>query len=212
MGRAITERLRADGLQAVTLDVSSPADLIVDVTDSALVTTSVAEIGHVDVLVNCAGVIGPRKPLAEVTDEEWDNLFAVHAFGTFAMCRAVVPGMVERGWGRVVNIASLSGKNGTPWFGAYSAAKGAVIALTKAWGQELGPTGVLMNAIAPGFIRTPMNDGSTPEDLASIVSNIPLGRAGTPHEVANLVSWLVSDEATFSTGAVFDISGGRASY
>lgn len=212
MGRAVAERLRADGLRVVTLDLNPPADLLCDVTDSSRVAAAVASAGQVDVLVNCAGVIGPRKPLLEVTDEEWDLQFRVHAFGTFAMCRAVVPGMVERGWGRVVNIASLAGKQSTPMFGAYAAAKAAVIALTKTWGQELGPTGVLMNAIAPGFIRTPMNDRSSDDEVAAIVRNVPLGRPGTPEEIANLVAWLASDEATFSTGAVFDISGGRATY
>jgi len=212
MGRAVAERLRADGLRVVTLDLNPPADLLCDVTDSSRVAAAVASAGQVDVLVNCAGVIGPRKPLLEVTDEEWDLQFRVHAFGTFAMCRAVIPGMVERGWGRVVNIASLAGKQGTPMFGAYAAAKAAVIALTKTWGQELGPTGVLMNAIAPGFIRTPMNDRSSDDEVAAIVRNVPLGRPGTPEEIANLVAWLASDEATFSTGAVFDISGGRATY
>ena len=212
MGRAVAERLHADGLRVVTLDLNPPADLLCDVTDSSRVAAAVASAGQVDVLVNCAGVIGPRKPLLEVTDEEWDLQFRVHAFGTFAMCRAVVPGMVERGWGRVVNIASLAGKQGTPMFGAYAAAKAAVIALTKTWGQELGPAGVLMNAIAPGFIRTPMNDRSSDDEVAAIVRNVPLGRPGTPEEIANLVAWLASDEATFSTGAVFDISGGRATY
>jgi NAD(P)-dependent dehydrogenase (short-subunit alcohol dehydrogenase family) len=126
--------------------------------------------------------------------------------------RAFVPGMAERGWGRVVNFASMAGKDGNPNLAAYSASKGAVIALTKSAGKELATTGVLVNAIAPAVIATPMNDSTSPDVLAHITSLIPMKRVGRPEEVAELVAWLTSDRVSFSTGAVYDISGGRATY
>ena len=132
--------------------------------------------------------------------------------GTFRVIRAVVPGMVERGWGRIVNIASMAGKDGNPNLSAYSASKAAVIGLTKSLGKELAKTGVLVNAIAPAVIDTPMNAATAPEVLAHITSLIPMGRVGKAAEVAALVAWLTSDECSFSTGAVYDISGGRATY
>jgi 2-dehydro-3-deoxy-L-rhamnonate dehydrogenase (NAD+) len=212
MGAATVERLRRDGLRVVGLDVVEGADLRVDVRDADAIDAAVAEAGPFDVLVTCAGVIGDAAPALETTDAEWRRLFDINAFGTFAVCRAVIPGMVAAGWGRVVTISSGSGKNGTPRFAAYSASKGAVIALTKALGKELAATGVLINTIAPGFIRTPLNDGASPEDIARITAGIPVGRPGRPEEIAALASWLCSDEVTFSTGAVYDISGGRADY
>jgi 3-oxoacyl-[acyl-carrier protein] reductase len=130
----------------------------------------------------------------------------------FNLCRAVIPAMRENGWGRVVNIASIAGKEGNPKLAAYSASKAAVIGLTKALGKELATSGVLINAIAPAVIETPMNDTNTPEVLAYMLSRVPMGRIGQAHEVAALVAWLSSDEVSFSTGAVYDISGGRATY
>ena len=133
-------------------------------------------------------------------------------FGTVAAIRAFAPGMVERGWGRIVTIASMAGKDGNPNLAAYSASKGAVIALTKSLGKELATTGVLVNAIAPAVIATPLNDTTSPEVLAHITSLIPMKRIGRPEEVAELIAWLCSDAVSFSTGAVYDISGGRATY
>jgi 2-dehydro-3-deoxy-L-rhamnonate dehydrogenase (NAD+) len=164
------------------------------------------------VLVNSAGVVGPNKPLWEVSDEEWARTFEVNTTGIFRMCRAVVPGMAERGWGRIVNIASIAGKEGNPNLSAYSASKAAVIGMTKSLGKELATTGVLVNAIAPAVIETPMNAATAPEVLQRLVSLIPMRRLGQAAEVAELVAWLASDRCTFSTGAVYDISGGRATY
>jgi 3-oxoacyl-[acyl-carrier protein] reductase len=147
-----------------------------------------------------------------VDDDEWMRTFAVNVHGTFNLCRAFIPGMVDVGWGRVVNFASMAGKDGNPKMAAYSATKAAVIGLTKSIGKEISTSGVLVNAIAPAVIETPMNANTSPEVLAALIAKIPMQRLGTAGEVAALVSWLSSDECSFSTGAVYDISGGRATY
>jgi 3-oxoacyl-[acyl-carrier protein] reductase len=212
LGAACAERLRSDGVEVVTFDLSPDADYSVDVSDSAAVNAAVEAVGGADILVNSAGIVGPNKPLIEVSDAEWRKTFAVNIDGIFNTCRAVAPGMIGRGWGRIVNIASIAGKEGNPNLGAYSASKAAVIGLTKSLGKELATSGVLVNAIAPAVIATPMNATNTPEMLAYMTGLIPMKRLGEAHEVAALVSWLSSDEVSFSTGAVYDISGGRATY
>jgi NAD(P)-dependent dehydrogenase (short-subunit alcohol dehydrogenase family) len=212
LGAACTDRLRADGLTVVTLDRAEGADHVVDVSDAAAVERAVAAIGRVDVLVNSAGVVGPNRPLWEVSDDEWRETFRVNVDGTFHLCRAVVPGMVDRGWGRIVNLASIAGKDGNPNLSAYSASKAAVIAMTKSLAKELATTGVIVNSVAPAVFETPMNAHTAPEVLDRLVSLIPMRRLGRPQELAALVSWLASDECSFSSGAVYDISGGRATY
>jgi 3-oxoacyl-[acyl-carrier protein] reductase len=212
LGRACAARLRADGHEVVTVDIAEGADLRVDVTDEAAVAAVVAEIGPVAVLLNSAGIVGPNKSLLETTREEWEATFAVNVHGTVAMCRAVIPGMVERGWGRIVNFASMAGKDGNPQLSAYSASKAAVIGLTKSLGKELATTGVLVNAIAPAVIATEMNLATAREVLEHLTSLIPMRRIGRPEEVAELVTWLASERCSFSTGAIYDISGGRATY
>lgn len=213
LGQASADRLRQDGITVVTIDVSAEADIVLDITDSAAVADAAVRLGPVDILVNSAGVAGPAgKPLWEVEDEEWDRTFAVNMGGTFKMCRAFIPGMRERGWGRVINFASMAGKDGNPNLSAYSASKGAVIAMTKSLGKELATSGVLVNAIAPAVIATPMNATTSEDVLTHITSLIPMQRVGRPEEVAELVAWLASDKLSFSTGAVYDISGGRATY
>jgi 3-oxoacyl-[acyl-carrier protein] reductase len=212
IGAACVARFRREGIETVSFDLSSAADFQLDVSDGPAVNAAVAEVGPVDIVINSAGVIGPNRPLWEITDAEWQSTFSVNVNGVFNLCRAVVPAMREKGWGRIVNIASIAGKEGNPNLAAYSASKGAVIALTKALGKELATSGVLVNAIAPAVIETPMNAGNTPEVLAYMLSRIPMGRIGQADEVAALVAWLVSDEVSFSTGAVYDISGGRATY
>jgi len=212
IGAACMERLRREGVETVSFDLAPGADFQVDVSDGPAVNAAVAHVSPVDILVNSAGVVGPNKPLWEISDEEWQKTFSVNVNGVFNMCRAVVPVMRERRWGRIVNIASIAGKEGNPNLAAYSASKGAVIALTKALGKELATAGILVNAIAPAVIETPMNATNTPEVLAYMLSRIPMGRIGQADEVAALVAWLVSDEVSFSTGAVYDISGGRATY
>lgn len=212
LGAATAAKLREDGLRVMTVDVSGDADLHLDVTDEAALTAAAQEIGPVDVLVNSAGIVGPNKPLLATDADEWRRVLDVNVHGTVATMRAFVPGMVERGWGRVVNFASMAGKDGNPNLSIYSASKAAVIALTKSAGKELATSGVLVNAIAPAVFATPMNDDTSPEVLAHITSLIPMKRVGRPREVAELVTWLASDGVSFSTGAVYDISGGRATY
>jgi NAD(P)-dependent dehydrogenase (short-subunit alcohol dehydrogenase family) len=212
LGRAGAIRLRQDGVEVVTLDVADGADLVVDITDAAAVQAAAGQVGPVDILVNSAGVVGPNAPLWEIPLEGWERTFAVNVRGTFNTCQAFVPGMRDRGWGRIVNIASIAGKDGNPNMSPYSASKAAVIALTKSLGKELAKSGVLVNAVAPAVIATPMNAATSPEALAHMTSLIPMGRVGQPEEVAELIAWLTSEKVTFSTGAVYDISGGRATY
>jgi 3-oxoacyl-[acyl-carrier protein] reductase len=212
LGAACAERLRADGIEVITFDVSPEADYLVDVTDVASIAAAVAQVGPVDILINSAGIVGPNKPLIETDPAGWERTFDVNVHGTFRVIQAVAPGMIKRGWGRIVNIASMAAKDGNPNLSAYSASKAAVIGLTKSLGKELAKTGVLVNVIAPAVIATPMNAATAPDVLAHITSLIPMGRVGQASEVAALVAWLTSDECSFSTGAVYDISGGRATY
>jgi NAD(P)-dependent dehydrogenase (short-subunit alcohol dehydrogenase family)/threonine dehydrogenase-like Zn-dependent dehydrogenase len=212
LGASTAERLRRDGVRTVTIDLAGDVDHHLDITDEAAVNEVAARIGAVDILINSAGIVGPGDPLLTTRAEDWRRVFEVNVLGTVAAMRAFVPGMVERGWGRVVNFASMAGKDGNPNLSIYSASKGAVIALTKSVGKELAMTGVLVNAVAPAVIATPMNAETAPDALEHITSLIPMKRVGRPEEVAELVAWLCSDAVSFSTGAVYDISGGRATY
>lgn len=211
LGEAIAARLRTDGVEVVTWDLRG-GDVEVDVSDEASVVRAGEASGPIDILVNSAGVVGPNVPLLQSGLDAWRKTLDVNVLGIVAAIRALVPGMVERGWGRVVNIASMAGKDGNPNLAAYSASKAAVIGLTKSVGKELATTGVLVNAIAPAVIATPMNATTAPDVLAHITSLIPMKRVGQPEEVAELVAWLCSDKVSFSTGAVYYISGGRAVY
>jgi 2-dehydro-3-deoxy-L-rhamnonate dehydrogenase (NAD+) len=211
IGQACAEFLADDGLTVVTADIAPGADLHLDVTDSVQVAEA-AERHSVDVLVNSAGVIGPNKPFTDIQDDEWASTFAVNVTGTFYMCRSFIPGMVARGWGRVVNIASIAGKEGNPNLAAYSASKAAVLGLTKSLGKELATSGVLVNSVAPAVIETPMVAATDPAIRERLVSLIPMRRMGMAREVAELVGWLASERCSFSTGAAYDISGGRAVY
>jgi NAD(P)-dependent dehydrogenase (short-subunit alcohol dehydrogenase family) len=212
LGRACAQRLRSEHHDVITADLADGGDVRLDVTDEETVSRVVAELGPIDILLNSAGIVGPNTPLWETSRREWDATFAVNVHGTVALCRAVIPGMIDRGWGRIVNFASIAGKDGNPNLSAYSASKAAVIGLTKSLGKELATTGVLVNAIAPAVIATEMNQRTAPDVLAHITSLIPMKRVGRPEEVAELVAWLASDHCSFSTGAVYDISGGRATY
>ncbi len=212
LGAAAADRLRRDGIEVITVDRADGADHRVDITDTAAVEALAAEIGPVDILINSAGIVGPNVALIDSRLDDWRRTLEVNVLGTVTMMRAFVPPMIERGWGRVVNFASMAGKDGNPNLAAYSASKAAVIALTKSAGKELATTGVLVNAIAPAVIATPMNDTTAPDVLAHITNLIPMKRIGRADEVAELVAWLASDKVSFSTGAVYDISGGRATY
>jgi NAD(P)-dependent dehydrogenase (short-subunit alcohol dehydrogenase family) len=220
IGRAAAERLRASGALVAVFDrdtagvegLAVEGDIARSVDVNEAVRRVEQELGQIDILVNSAGVPGDSVRTTETTDEEWRRVMGVNADGTFYACRAVVPGMVERGYGRIVLVSSIAGKEGNPMAPAYSASKAAVIAFTKVLGKDLAQTGVLVNCVAPAVIETPILDGLTPEHVDYMVERIPVGRMGTPQEVTALICWLASDECSFSTGATYDISGGRAVY
>ena len=200
----------ADGLggkvQTVAVDVGQHASVVV-----ALQQT-VAQTPAIDVLVNCAGITGPNVKLWDYPPEQWQQVIQVNLTGLFHCCREVVPLMRQRNYGRIVNIASVAGKDGNPNASAYSASKAAVIALTKSLGKELADTGVRVNCVTPAAVKTAIFEQMTPEHIAFMLSKIPMGRFGTPEEVAAMVGWLCTEECSFSTGAVFDLSGGRSTY
>jgi 2-dehydro-3-deoxy-L-rhamnonate dehydrogenase (NAD+) len=221
IGAATARRLLSEGAHVASLDLAGePPDgalgLRGDVSDSARVERAVGQateqLGPIDILVCSAGIPGASLSTVEVTDEEWRRVMAIDADGVFFCNRAVLPGMVERGYGRIVNVASIAGKEGNPMAAAYSAAKAAVIALTKAIGKDVARSGVLVNCIAPAVIETPILEGVSDEHVGYMVERIPMGRMGSADEVAALACWLASDECSFSTGATYDISGGRAVY
>ena len=221
IGAACVDRLLSDGCRVAAVDLhagdmADRADELeaiheVDVTDAAAVR-AIDGIDRMDIVVQSAGVVGPNVPLLETPADEWERTLRVNVTGIFNVMQATVGGMVERGWGRVVNIASIAGKEGNPNLSAYSTSKGAVIAMTKSVAKELATTGVIVNSIAPAVIATPMNLATAPEVLDYMLSKIPMGRLGQPEEVAALVGWLCSEDCSFSTGACYDISGGRATY
>ncbi|MGX1740658.1 SDR family NAD(P)-dependent oxidoreductase [Bosea sp. NPDC055353] len=221
IGAAVADRLEQDGLTAVVWDIAAPVmagrrHLACDVSDEASVAQALAaterEHGPIAVLVNNAGLTGPSTPVAETPLAQWQKVQAINLTGTFLCSQAVANVMVPRAYGRIVNIASLAGKEGTPTLSAYSAAKAGVIAFTKAHGKELAGTGVLVNAVAPAAIETDLLQQMSPETVAAMIGKSPLKRLGTVDELAELVAWLASERCSFSTGAVFDLSGGRATY
>ena len=229
LGLAIAERLAASGArvalwdrdaanldrvaatlgsaaQAVTVDVSSESAIA-----SGLAQT-LAQLGGIDVLVNNAGISGPNMTTWEYPVEDWRRVLDINLTGVFLCCRAVVPHMVASGYGRIVNVASVAGKEGNPNAPAYSASKAGVIALTKSLGKELARNGVVVNCVTPAAVRTSIFDQMSEEHVQFMLSKIPMGRFGQVEEVAALVGWLCTEECSFSTGAVFDLSGGRATY
>ena len=220
IGAAAVERLRAGGARVAVFDLNEAGGDVLslqgDVMRSDDVDAAVArvvdELGGLDVLVNAAGISGRSLRTVDVPDDEWLRVFGINAHGTFYFCRAAVRVMVERGYGRVVNVASIAGKEGNPMAAAYSGSKAAVIGFTKSIGKDLAKTGVLVNSIAPAVIETPMLADMSQEHIDYMVERIPVGRLGKVDEVAALICWLASEEMSFSTGACFDISGGRAVY
>ena len=221
IGAAVAGRLLREGARVATFDLAAGGPdgalpLTGDVRHSGEVEAAVqrteAELGPLDVLVCSAGITGASLRTTDVDDDEWRRVMAINADGVFFCNRAVVPGMTGRGYGRIVNVASIAGKEGNPMAAAYSASKAAVIALTKAIGKDLAGTGVLVNCIAPAVIETPLLAGISEEHIRYMVERIPMGRLGQVEEVASLVCWLASEECSFSTGATYDISGGRAVY
>jgi 2-dehydro-3-deoxy-L-rhamnonate dehydrogenase (NAD+) len=219
IGAATAERLRASGAEVAVFDrepVEGYVSVTGDISSSADVNAAAEQVerdlGRIDVLVNSAGIPGESLRTVDVTDEEWQRVFGINANGAFYMCRAVLPGMIERGYGRIVLVASIAGKEGNPMAGAYSASKAAVIAMTKAIGKDVADSGVLVNCIAPAVIETPILAGLSQDHIDYMVERIPLGRMGRTDEVAALICFLASEELSFSTGATYDVSGGRAVY
>ncbi|HET6945582.1 MAG TPA: SDR family NAD(P)-dependent oxidoreductase [Gaiellaceae bacterium] len=208
IGAAVVERLQEGGADVRVFDLENGED----VRDSAQLDAAVDGLPRLDVLVCCAGVGGDSLHTEDVGNEEWERVHAINLNGVFYANRAAIPKMKANGYGRIVNVASVAGKEGNPMAGAYSSSKGAVIALTKAIGKDVAGSGILVNAIAPAVINTPILHQISQEHIEYMTARIPLGRVGEPEEVAGLVCWLASEEMTFSTGAVFDISGGRATY
>jgi 2-dehydro-3-deoxy-L-rhamnonate dehydrogenase (NAD+) len=221
IGAAVAERLLREGAKVATLDLvdGGPAGafaLTADVRNSkeidAAVERAESELGPISILVCSAGITGDSLRTVEVSDDEWRRVLAINADGTFFANRAVIGEMTKRNYGRIVNVASMAGKEGNPMAAAYSSSKAAVIALTKAIGKDLAGTNVLVNCIAPAVIETPLLGQMSEEHIRYMVEKIPMGRLGQPEEVAALVCWLASEECSFSTGATYDISGGRAVY
>jgi len=208
IGAATVERLRTGGAEVHVFDRANGQD----VRDADAVRAVVDALPRLDVLVCAAGIGGDSLHTEEISDAEWRRVHAINLDGVFYANRAALPRMKQNGYGRIVNIASIAGKEGNPMAGPYSSSKAAVIALTKAIGKDVAGSGVLVNCIAPAVIDTPMLGQMSEEHIAYMTSRIPLGRMGKTEEVAALVCWLASDEMTFSTGACFDISGGRATY
>jgi NAD(P)-dependent dehydrogenase (short-subunit alcohol dehydrogenase family) len=220
IGEATVAMFLERGAQVASFDLNaagSPGGALKvdgDATDSGSVAAAVdraeRELGPLDAVVCCAGTAGDSLRTVDVTDEEWRRVFALNCDGVFYFNREAARVMVPRGRGRIVNIASIAGKEGNPMAAAYSASKAAVIGMTKSFGKDLAETGVLVNCIAPAVIATPMLDQMSQEHIDYMVSKIPMSRLGQPVEVAELVAFLASERMTFSTGATFDISGGRA--
>jgi len=227
IGLGIARRLAGDGCRVAIWDcdlapLATIADFTpaiaqgVDVTDLAAVERGFAEavraLGAIDILVNNAGVNGPTVPSWEYPPEAWARVLAVDLTGVFHCCRAAAPHMRARRRGRIVNIASIAGKEGNPNASAYSASKAGVISLTKSLGKETSKTGIRVNCVTPAAVKTGMFAQMTQAHIDFMLSKIPMGRFGEVDEIAALVAWLCTEECSFSTGAVFDLSGGRAVY
>ena len=200
---------------AITLGAKAKA-IAVDVADhdsvSAAVKATLNQSARIDALVNSAGITGPNVKVWDYPVQAWREVMDVNLTGLFLCCREVVPVMRDAGYGRIVNIASVAGKDGNPNASAYSASKAGVIALTKSLGKELADTGIRVNCVTPAAVKTAIFDQMSEEHIQFMLSKIPMGRFGTPQEVASLVGWLCTEDCSFSTGAVFDLSGGRATY
>src|SRR5262245_27637243 len=221
IGTAVTNRLYESGarvsvIDLVPFDSEAALSLVADVTDrdqlAAAVSAIVERDERIDILVDCVGFLGAYAPFAQTERSEWERSVATNLVGVFEACRLVLPYMIRRGAGRIVNMGSLAGKQGLPGLSVYSAASAGVIAFTKALGKELAATGIRVNGVAPGPIDTDLITNLGPEVVESFIASSPMNRLGTPAEVAELVVWLSSDACSFTTGAIFDASGGRATY
>jgi len=226
LGFAIAQRMLASGATVTLWDRDEVAlagaakalgagvqTVQVEVTRHDSVVQAVAQTApKVDALVNSAGITGPNTPLVNYPVDAWNQVMQVNINGIFHCCREIVPLMQQADYGRIVNIASVAGKDGNPNASAYSTSKAAVIGLTKSLGKELASTGIRVNCVTPAAVKTAIFDQMTPEHIQFMLSKIPMGRFGMPEEIAAMVAWLCTEDCSFSTGAVFDLSGGRATY
>ena len=229
IGEAIARRLASAGARVVIIDLNLDGAALVtgslgnesfgidaDVSDGARVNAVIKTIfertGRIDILVNNAGIAGPPAPVWQQTDENWQRNIAVNLTGVFNCCRAVVPHMRDRQYGRIVNVASIAGKEGNPNMAPYSATKGAVIAFTKSLGKELATDGICVNAVAPAVIQTQILDQLTTAQVSYMTERIPMKRTGRPEEIAAVVHFLSSPDCSFVTAQCYDASGGRATY
>jgi 3-oxoacyl-[acyl-carrier protein] reductase len=229
IGRAIADRLASEGARVLIADIDEaaattaaaelglmgeafPLDVTSEDSWKAAVLTANNLFGSVDSLVNNAGIHGRAVPTWELRLEEWQHVLAIDLTGVFLGCQAVLPGMLERSYGRIVNISSIAGKEGNPNAVAYSSAKAGVIGLTKAIAKEVATKGIIVNAITPAVIETEILKQLTQQHIEYMLAKIPMSRTGKPHEVATLTAFLCSEEISYTTGSVFDISGGRATY
>lgn len=231
IGYAVAERMLASGAEVVLWDMmaerlpQAQATLsqggrvethLVDITDedqvAAAAAAAVKALGKIDILVNSAGITGPNQKTWECSSKDFRQVQEINLIGTFHCCKAVVPGMMKRDYGRIVNIASIAGKDGNPNAPAYSASKAAVIGLTKSLGKELAHTGIRVNCLTPAAAKTEMFAQMTEEHIKFMLSKIPMNRFVQVEEIAAMICWMASEECSFTTGAVFDISGGRAVY
>ena len=229
LGFAIARRLLDSGASVTLWDINATAleearvmlgatvnTVMVDVGDAASVAAAARQTQQihsaVDILVNCAGITGPNVKLWDYPVDAWQQVMQVNLNGVFYCCREIAPLMRAQGYGRIVNIASVAGKEGNPNASAYSASKAGVIALTKSLGKELADTGVRVNCVAPAAVKTAIFNQMSQAHIDFMLSKIPMGRFGEPEEIAAMVAWLCTEECSFSTGAVFDLSGGRATY
>jgi 2-dehydro-3-deoxy-L-rhamnonate dehydrogenase (NAD+) len=220
IGAAIAARLAREGARVAIWDRDPAPDADhaerLDLTDPNAVhlaaEATARALGRIDILVACAGITGPNMPTWDYPIADWQRVIDVNVNAVFYCNRAVVPHMMAQGYGRIINIASVAGKEGNPNASAYSTSKAAVIGLTKSLGKELARTEIRVNCVTPAAVPTPIFDQMTPQQIEFMLSKIPMARFGTTEEVASLVCWLASEEASFSTAAVFDCSGGRATY
>jgi 2-dehydro-3-deoxy-L-rhamnonate dehydrogenase (NAD+) len=214
IGAAIVKRLEASGakVRIWDLDASPRVDVSDDSSIQKAVKATLADLGKIDILVNNAGIAGKNVPTVDYPIDEWERVLRVNLTSQFLCCRAVAPHMVKARYGRIVNIASIAGKEGNPNAVAYSASKAGVISLTKSLGKELAQSGVLVNCVTPAAAKTAIFDQMTEQHIQYMLSKIPMNRFVSVEEVASLVCWLASEDCSFSTGGVFDISGGRATY
>ena len=226
IGRAVVDRLVREQARVIVWDIDTTklqacrdahGEFVlaqaVDVTDDAAIqdalATAVRQFGGLDILVNGAGIVGPNGPFWEATPQQWSRVMRINLDGAFLVSRAACQHLVARGWGRIVNVASVTANEGPRNLGPYAASKAGVVGLTKSMGKDLAGTGVLVNAVTPALIATELLAQLTPEYRAAALARIPLGRAATLDEAAALITWLCSQECSFSTGATYDLSGGR---